>query len=464
MTPDPLDAFELRWLAEATRLREQALGPLDAADANRAARTGGGSLEQRVCQRARVLDETRGGMADALRRWRQHAQLVALGLGVAAIVTGIGLGASVLGDGQRPVNVIWALTGLLGLHGLTLLIWLAAAVGLGSRGASLAGRLWLDLTGRLGRRRDETWLPRALVDMGQRHGVLTAWLGRLSHGLWTLTLVSALASLLALLATRRYGFVWETTILSEEVFVHLTRALGVLPGLLGLPMPDAAAVHRAGGAAPFAADRQLWSAWLTSALVVYGLLPRALLWAWCAWRWRGFRRHFRLDLDDPGYARLARHLSPPTEAAGVSDAAPGQLPTFHTDHGTEISDHARQALALELGPDLPWPPAALPVAQTGGRLDTRDARRAALDALAAHPVERLLVAVDARLSPDRGALALLAELSRYSQRLGVWLCRGELVAEREPIWRDALERLGVGADDILAEATTARHWLEADDD
>ncbi|WP_369293815.1 DUF2868 domain-containing protein, partial [Klebsiella pneumoniae] len=32
-----------------------------------------------------------------------------------------------------------------------------------------------------------------------------------------------------MLATRRYGFVWETTILSADTFVAVTQALGTLP-------------------------------------------------------------------------------------------------------------------------------------------------------------------------------------------------------------------------------------------
>ncbi len=464
VTPRPLDDFEQRWLAEATCLRERSAGRLDDAAANRAARAAGGELESRVLHRASALADAQGGMRSALIAWQSRAALAALALGALAIIVGAGMATAVLGDGRQPVNVIWALGGLLGAHLLTLLFWIAASVGASSGGGSLAGRLWMAVTAWLGRRHGEAWLPQALIDMARSRHVLTAWLGRLSHGLWALTLGSALITLLLMLSTRRYGFVWETTILSDEVFVTLTLALGKLPALLGLAMPDADIVRRAAGPASVASDRQLWSAWLIAAVVLYGLLPRLALWAWCQWRWVRFRQHFRLDLAKPGYAQLTRQLMPASESVGVNDTAPAHLPTFHAGHSGAVLDGPHLALALELGPDLRWPPDGLPATMVGGRLDSREARRSMLDTLAGQPVERLLIAVDARLSPDRGALALMAELSGYAHRMGVWLHRADDNAERSAHWHDALAQLGIAPVDVTRSAAAARQWLEAGDD
>jgi hypothetical protein len=458
------DEFEQRWLAEATRLREAASGRLDDAMANRAARTAGGDFETRLRHRAAALALDKGGLADALVQWRTHAALAAAGLCLVGMLAGAGMAASVLGDGQRPVNVVWALGGLLGLHLLTLLLWFAASLFGGARGGSLAGRAWMSLATRLGRRHGEAWLPEAALAMARSGGVLGAWLGRISHGLWSVTLGTALITMLVQLSTRRYGFVWETTILSDTVFVSLTQHLGALPAALGIAMPDADVVLRSATPNQLPTDRQLWAAWLISALIFYGLLPRLLLWAWCQWRWRRFRSGFRLDLNRPEYARLARNLMPTSETVGVSDAAPNALPEFHTTHAGAIPSGPHVALALELGPDLPWPPANLPAPLAGGRLDSREARRAALDTLAAQPVERLLIAVDGRLSPDRGALALIAETSRYAHRLGVWLLRADENTERHTHWRDALGQIGIRPADQLTTDATASSWLETEDD
>ena len=56
-------------------------------------------------------------------------------------------------------------------------------------------------------------------------------------------MLSALTLMLLLMATRRYGFVWETTILSADVFVSATHALGVVPGWLGFSGPTEAMIR-----------------------------------------------------------------------------------------------------------------------------------------------------------------------------------------------------------------------------
>ena len=66
---------------------------------------------------------------------------------------------------------------------------------------------------------------------------LTRWgLGLLVNALWALAMLAALVTLLLLLATRRYGFVWETTLLSGDAFVALTHLLGALPALAEGPL------------------------------------------------------------------------------------------------------------------------------------------------------------------------------------------------------------------------------------
>ena len=91
----------------------------------------------------------RDGQLQALQHWRQGARLAGLLLLVLAVVSGAGLAIAALGNGERPVNLFWALGSLLGLHLLMLLGW-ALSFGLGSS-ASVLGRLWLWLSGKLAR-------------------------------------------------------------------------------------------------------------------------------------------------------------------------------------------------------------------------------------------------------------------------------------------------------------------------
>src|SRR5690606_38045430 len=66
------DALAAHWLAETVRLREAHWGPQEDADAVRQALRQGGSFEDRVLTRARMLGE-RAGLPATLRRWRHAA-------------------------------------------------------------------------------------------------------------------------------------------------------------------------------------------------------------------------------------------------------------------------------------------------------------------------------------------------------------------------------------------------------
>lgn len=188
--PTPLDK---RWLTEAVRLREEHAGPLEDQEANRRARQVGGDLAARIETRALLLAE-RDGMATALRHWKQGARLALLALLIVAAFSGAGLAFAALGDGQRPVNVFWALGSLLGLNLLMLLGW-AIGLGLsGEHGAGL-GRLWLWLSERFARDAKAAHLAPALLVLLQRQRLNRWLLGVLVHGLWLLAMSTALGML-----------------------------------------------------------------------------------------------------------------------------------------------------------------------------------------------------------------------------------------------------------------------------
>ncbi len=289
---------------------------------------------------------------------------------------------------------------------------------------------------------------------------LNRWLlGLLVHGLWLLAMVTALGMLLALLATRRYGFVWETTLLAADPFIHLTQALGALPSLLGFTVPDEAMIRASGDSQP-ALDlaRQAWASWLLGVVLVYGLLPRLLLAGLCLWRWRQGRQRLALDLSLPGYAQLREALMPRSERIGVQDAAPEALPQFAAGQ-LESGSSGALLVGLELDDQHPWPPALPKSVTSAGVLDSRESRNHLLEQLSRFPPARLAIACDPRRSPDRGSLALLAELARNAGATRVWLLQaapGEaLDAQRLGDWHEALDRLGLAHAD-----TSPLTWLE----
>ena len=267
----------MRWLAESVRRREERSGPLEDGDAVVAARAGGGDVESRILRRAQLLGE-REGLAAAIGLWTARARVATLLLVVVALGSGFGAAVAVLGDGMRAVNVVWALGGLLGVHLLSLMVWLVG-LGLGERdGGGLLGRAWLGLSSRLAGAREMTDVTQALVDLLGPPRLLRWWLGAVTHAVWLAALAGAVVGLIVTLATRRYGFAWETTILPADVFVRAVRIVGWLPAQLGFAMPDADSVRASGDVAlPGEAARIGWSSWLVGCVVAYGVVPRLLL-------------------------------------------------------------------------------------------------------------------------------------------------------------------------------------------
>ncbi|WP_339100909.1 DUF2868 domain-containing protein [Pseudomonas atacamensis] len=447
------------WLTETIRLREEHAGPLDDLEANRLARAAGGDLPSRIARRALWLAE-RDGLTAALKHWLQGARLALVLLMIFAVLSGAGLAFAALG--QTPVNVFWALGSLLGINLILLLSWALGLIFAGEHGATL-GRLWLWLSEKFARDAKAAQLPPALLLLLQRKKLNRWALGALVNGLWLLAMLSALILLLTLMATRRYGFVWETTILGADTFIHVTQALGYLPALLGFNVPTEEMIRASGaGALDIESARQAWATWLVGVLVVYGVLPRLLLALFCLWRWNRGKAALRLDLNLPGYAQLRERLMPTSERLGVNDPEPAQLHRVESNVG-ELASEGALLVAIELDEQRPWPPVLPKNVSNAGILDSRESRHKLLEQLSRFPPARLAIACDPRRSPDRGSLALIAELARNAGATRIWLLQappGEaLDGQRLGDWHAALQQLELPFADCAP-----MNWLESGHD
>jgi hypothetical protein len=436
----PLDEL---WLTEAVRLREQHAGPLEDDEASRRARASAGDLLTRIKNRALWLAE-RDGMLAALHHWKQGARLALVLLAIFAVVSGAGLAFAALGNGQAPVNVFWALGSLLGLNLILLISWGLGLLFAGESAASL-GRLWLWLSEKLARDARAAQLAPALLLLLQRKRLNRWVLGTCVNGLWLLALLTALTLLVLLMATRRYGFVWETTILGSDTFVSLTQGLGTLPSLMGFSVPSEDMIRASGDTALVIENaRQAWAAWLVGVLVIYGIVPRLILTLMCYGRWRAGRKRLTLDLSQPGFAELRERLMPSSERLGVNDAAPAQLHQVQTGAAASESKGAL-LVAIELDDQRPWPPKLPTGVADAGVLDSRESRRTLLEQLTRYPPARLTIACDPRRSPDRGSLALITELARCATDTRIWLLPAPtgqaLDAYRLGDWHSALQQL-----------------------
>ncbi|MNF88540.1 hypothetical protein D3C84_710370 [compost metagenome] len=191
---------------------------------------------------------------------------------------------------------------------------------------------------------------------------------------------------------------------------------------------------------------------------MFGIVPRLVLAALSLWRWRRGRDRLRLDLNLPGYSQLREALMPSSERLGVNDAAPEALPQIVRGVGEELSDGAL-LVGLELDDQRPWPPTLPATVKNAGILDSRESRNKLLEQLSRFPPARLAIACDPRRSPDRGTLALLAELARNAGATRIWLLQAlpgqALDADRLGDWHQALDQLG------LEHADSAPlNWLE----
>ncbi|WMD19081.1 DUF2868 domain-containing protein [Achromobacter seleniivolatilans] len=462
---DPAQPRALRahWLAELIRLRETHWGPLDDTDAVRRVRQLNTDLPSRILARAALLAQ-RENLTSLVDTWSRSARAILAALFVLALVSGIGVALGALGDGSRPVNVLWALGALLGLHALTFLLWLASFLLRPSAMTGL-GRLWLWATRKLARGPDSALVPQAFLNLLARAGALRWVFGAVSHLLWLTALCAALAALLAVLSTASYRFIWATTLLAPDTFVWLTQVIGWLPAHLGFPLPDAATVRASDGSQTLSAEAQVqWSLWLIGVVVVYGILPRLLAGALCVAATLRTLRALRIDPLLAGFLPLHDRLEPAAQSTGIDRPVdPLHEPRVHAPSLASLGGQP-VLLGLELPADLDWPPAGVPASvQLAGNLDSREERNRVLDALAQAAASRLMIACDARQTPDRGTLSLIAELSAHAGQTRVWLITPDAgaAATREPLWRERLLALGLTAPDILQTPNAPLKWLES---
>jgi len=465
-----LSGFEQRLLAEAARCYETAHG-IDSAAADACARAADGDFEQRVIARAQALPIATG-LTQALHQLRSLSGLVvALGLILAtlagATAAQVALGAQL----AAPVNFFWVLSGLLGLHTLALLVWLAfiCAKPTALTSGSLGG-----LAFTLGRRLTQ-WLHRgplhlAAVQAGTTlytRSAIGRWtLSAVSHALWLAFLVSCTALVIFILSTKQYVFIWETTILSTDIYVMLTRALACLPEWLGFATPDPAQIrasHWTGGEPPPPDISEQWAGLLVGCLVAYGLLPRLLLLLLSLLMRRYACQWLRLDLTDAYYAGLRERLLPSARSLGVVDA--DTIPQAAPAPVTIAAANARgptAILGLEIEPPAgAWPPLAELDWLDLGFVDSRVERRRALERItSATPPPRLVVIVcSAEATPDRGFSTFIHHLQEAQpvpivmvltdgQRLRTRL-DADSFAQRIDDWRRYASRAQVAEDQII---------------
>lgn len=456
LVTDSLSSLKKLWLCESVRLREEQTGLLEDTEACRKARSSQGSLAERLQVRGLFLAH-RDGLVTALQHWLQGAKIALWLLILSALISGFILAKTALSGPPSAINIFWALAGLIGLNLLSLVAWCFSLL-FSRQTSSPLSQAWLWLSNKLARDAKAAQLAPALLVLLQRHNMLRWGLGRLLHGWWLITLCAALLTLIALLATRRYGFVWESTIVASDSFVMLVHYLGQPASWLGFALPSSELIQHSGIQA--LADEQArhtWASWLLGMLLIYGIVPRLICSLFCTWRWRRGLQRLQLNADDPVWQPLHERVQPSSERLGIVDAAPSSLP--NSSAGSQLSGHSAVFLAIELDDSISWPPEHPAQVVDAGIIDTREQRRHILEQLSANPPARLLIVCNPQRSADRGTLHLIAELSRTAAQTRIWLLPSTDSAERLDSWQEQLDELK-----LPHSRTAPWAWLEKGDE
>lgn len=454
-------SFKQVWLCEAIHLRESQWGPLDDSKARLLAQQERSPLAK-VVSRAQTLSHAIG-LTTTIKTLSAAGWFAVFFILIAAVIGGTSLALSALGAGTQPVNIVWALISLLGLNILSLTLWCLSLLSPTASGGRLV-QLWPWLTRKLARGPNMGLAVQAWWSVWhQAHA--TRWLlSTGTHLIWMTLSVAATVTLLLALSTRQYDFVWETTVLSSEVFVKWIGYLSFVPQWLGFAVPDHDMVRVSSSVSQQNAElsRRLWSGWLLGCLLIYGVLPRVFFALLCGLILKRYSR-LKPDLSSPYYSAV---LSRMPEFGVQTDGAKPLESIFKTvlDRNNNENDpwnSEHLLIAIELDPTDEWPPAGIGAALSFAiPVDSKASRQQTLLNTANTRPHSLVVACDARHSPDRGTLRLIADLSACSKRTLVWLRHTQTAHAHTEAWVTQLRDLPHIELCVHDDGASIMQWLE----
>ena len=390
-----------RQLTELVRLLEERgyIFTADPQPITKTLRHAEGDAESKINRRAEMIDSDHK-LRDALTHVRQVGQGLLWGLTLLCLVMGFGSGLGLLN--QSGLNFFIVLASVLGLNTVMFGVWVVMLLLPKHKQTWFSPSWWI---------RGKDPVSQAILRL-----YLEAWqqpkarwaAGKISHRFWLATLGGMLIAMLLLLVVRQYTFNWESTLLSDNSFIRVVQGLAWLPELLGFPVPDTQAILNSRLHNHMASARQ-WSGLLIGSMVVYGMVPRVLAWAYCHWQTRDAAQP--LPLDKPYYQHLIQQWQ-----TRVIDADT-QTETVTIVPKISLSDDGQKwAVMLE----RPWAETHWYRHVLGqdwldkGTADSRDAVAQLLEQLQQHRVQ-LLIGVPAQTVPDRGMLRQISRLAEAAQ-------------------------------------------------
>lgn len=402
---------------------------------------------QKIHRRAERIDSNRA-LAGTLNKIDGRIKGIILIMSILWCVSGF-LGLFALLQ-SNVVNFFYVLVCLLGFHTLMLVGWLIfTVINRGSQSPSIITSFISPKT--LIRGKDDvTQAAVELYDEQLQHTGMRWYLSRFSHQLWLATLTGMLFAIIFLLIVRQYSFSWESTLLSDQALMTLTHWLGWLPSMVGFNVPDADAVVQSRlvtDVMPLSIARQ-WASLLVGSLLMYGIVPRAIAWAFCAVMFN--RKKMKLDLSLPYYQKIISFWQRKVvdEDDFVEKVQP-VAPKAKVTQGNKLV-----ALLEYKHPNPTWYHAAGEAFITQppedfGVLDDREDMDRMLEYLATHDVQ-VLLGIHGKALPDRGTMRKLDKLATHAkQGVIVQLLTDDGSIEavdsvRRQQWQSALSERNIG--------------------
>lgn len=372
-----------------------------------------GTPIQKLHRRASRIDSN-GALAGVLGKIDGRIKGIMIVMSVVWCISGF-LGLFTLLQ-TNVVNFFYMLVCLLGFHTIMLLGWLAMTlINQGKQSsnwfASFVSPSYLI------RGKDD--VTRAAVNLYERqlqHSGMRWYLGRFSHQLWLATLTGMLLAIVFLLIVRQYSFSWESTLLSDQALITLTQILGWLPSLVGFDVPDSTAIAQSRmvtEAMPLSAARQ-WAGLLVGSLLMYGIVPRAIAWAFCALMFR--RKKMRLDIKQPYYQKILnfwqRHVvdaddfkEAPAPVAPKATVSIGKKLVALLEYPAKQDNWWLGGLDADINDNSEI--------EDFGIVDDRDDMERLTSYLDKHPVQ-VLLGVHSNALPDRGTLRKLDRIAEHA--------------------------------------------------
>ncbi len=398
------------------------------------------------------------GLAKAYELFAQRARKLHWLIYAAMAVLGFFAVMQTLANVSGQINVYWLLILMLGLNSVSILLWIVFALRRAQTQSPLIAAQ-NKLLALFAKRSDQgaffsTWTEAHLLAAPGRWSV-----SKKLHWAWILYLLGGLAAMFIALTGRQYDFVWATTILSADAFVRITELLGTIPSALGFAIPTGEQVLASrlkSEPESLAALRNIWSSFIIACIVVYALIPRALLWIVSAVLLVLAQSRHEPDWEQPYFYALRARLLPESHSLGVVDA--DQNPSSSATSRTGLENGESETLEHLNLPDgayvgafewarnsVPDVPIKNPIVL--GEINDVHAQTGALQAIKQNS-KPTIIFVELQRAADRGAVRFLGEITKLTElHLVIVKSRSQASdAARWAGWQSVCERIKLAAD------------------